>query len=55
MQVDHMYDVLTSHYKKSRTLKTKRSIQIESIVGQSYKKKSKEADEQSPIEDFLRN
>lgn len=50
-----MHNLLVDHYKKTRSLKTKRSIQIESIVGQSYKKKVKEVDEMSPYEDFLRN
>lgn len=44
MKIDDMHNLLVSHYKKARTVKTKKGIQIESIVGQTFKKKAKEMD-----------
>lgn len=39
MKLDDIHGTLVDHYRKARTLKTKRSLQIESVVGQVYKKK----------------
>jgi hypothetical protein len=55
MKTDDLYGKLVKHYNEARNSKNKKSIQIESIVGQSYKKKAKEVDESSPLEDFIRN
>lgn len=41
MKLDDLHNVLVDHYKKTRNMKTKKSIQIESIVSQTYKKKAK--------------
>ena len=55
MKLDEIHTSLVNHYKKVRTLKSKKSKQIESVVGQVYKKKPAEIDDSSPYEDFLRN
>ena len=39
MKIDDIHNKLVSHYHKTRNNKTKKSIQIESVVGKTYKKK----------------
>ena len=41
MKANQMHNLLVDHYRRARSQKTKKSINIESIVGQTYKKKAK--------------
>lgn len=41
MKLNDMHNAIVGHYQKARILKSKHIKQVESIVGQTYKKKTK--------------
>lgn len=55
MKLEDLHSKISKHYVQARSLKHKNSIHIESVIGQTYKKKASDAVEMSPVEDFLRN
>lgn len=41
MKTNDLHNYIADHYKRARNNKNKNSIQIESVVGQAYRKKPK--------------